>query len=125
MKILNEFREFALKGSVVDLSVGVVIGASFNKIVGSFIDHIITPAILKPALDADKLNKLEDLTAFGTIRYGMFISSCIDFIVMAVILFLFIKTINTFRHNEELKLTKEEKLLMEIRDLMKNNLDTK
>ena len=121
MKILNEFKEFALKGSVVDLSVGVVIGASFNKIVGSFIDHIVTPAILKPALDADKLNKLEDLTAFGTIRYGMFISSCIDFLLMAFILFLLIKTINTFRNKEETKLTKEEKLLTEIRDLIKKN----
>ncbi|MFN9864046.1 MAG: large conductance mechanosensitive channel protein MscL, partial [Bacteroidota bacterium] len=65
--MLKEFKAFAMRGNVVDLAVGVIIGGAFGKIVGSFIDDVITPLLLKPALDAAKLSKLEDLTMFGTV----------------------------------------------------------
>ncbi len=72
--MLQEFKAFALRGNVIDLAVGVVIGAAFNKIVGSLIDDVITPLVLKPALDAADLSHLSDLTVFGTVKYGVFLA---------------------------------------------------
>ncbi|MBP9724199.1 MAG: large conductance mechanosensitive channel protein MscL, partial [Bacteroidia bacterium] len=62
MGMIKEFKAFAMRGNVVDLAVGVIIGGAFGKIVSSFIDDVITPLLLKPALDAAQLSKLEDLT---------------------------------------------------------------
>jgi len=70
--MLKEFRAFAMRGNVIDLAVGVVIGAAFNKIVGSLIDDVITPLVLKPALDAANLSHLNDLTFFGTVNMECF-----------------------------------------------------
>jgi len=126
MGILKEFKSFAIKGNVIDLAIGVIIGAAFNKIVTSFIEDVITPLLLKPALEAAHLTHLEELTVFGSVKYGMFISAVINFVIVAFILFLMIKGINAARKAEEEKPTQEpaptteEKLLMEIRDLLKN-----
>ncbi len=92
--MLQEFKKFVLRGNVVDLAVGVIIGAAFGKIVSSLIEHVITPLLLKPALEAAHLTKLEDLTVFGTVKYGVFLSALINFIIVAFILFLIIKGIN-------------------------------
>lgn len=126
MGMLAEFKAFALKGNVVDLAIGVIIGTAFSKIVTSFIEDVITPLLLKPALEAANLKKLEDLTILGSVKYGMFLSAVINFIIVAFVLFLVIKGINASRKKEVATSaappapSNEEKLLMEIRDALKS-----
>lgn len=123
--MLKEFKAFAMRGNVIDLAVGVVIGAAFNKIVGSLIDDVITPLILKPALDAANLSHLNELVAFGTVKYGVFLSSVLNFIIVAFVLFLIIKGMNAAQKKEEAEPTApappsaDIQLLTEIRDLLK------
>ena len=114
-----------MRGNVVDLAVGVIIGAAFGKIVSSLIDHVITPLMLKPALEAANLTKLEDLTVLGSVKYGSFISAVINFIIIAFVLFMIVKAANAAKKKEEAKPTPpapptaEIVLLTEIRDLLK------
>jgi len=89
--MIKEFKDFIMRGNVIELAVGIIIGAAFSGIVSSLIQDVITPLLLKPALDAAQLSKLEDLTLFGTVHYGMFLSSTLNFIIIAFILFLIIK----------------------------------
>lgn len=124
--MLKEFKAFAIRGNVIDLAIGVVIGAAFNKIVSSLIDDVITPLILKPALEAAHLSRLEELTVFGTVKYGVFLSAILNFIIVAFVLFLVVKGINAARKKEEAKASttpplppEDIKLLTEIRDLLK------
>ncbi len=124
MSMIKEFKDFAMRGNVVDLAIGVIIGGAFGKIVGSLIDDVITPLLLKPALEAAHLSKLEDLTAFGSVKYGVFISSVINFIIVAFVLFMIIKGLNAAKRKEEVAApapepSNQEKLLMEIRDALK------
>ncbi|MCU0336469.1 MAG: large conductance mechanosensitive channel protein MscL [Sediminibacterium sp.] len=125
MGMIQEFRDFAVKGNVIDLAVGVIIGGAFGKIVGSFIDDVITPLLLKPALSAANLQKLEELTMFGTVRYGVFLSSVINFVIVAFILFMLIKGINKMKKAEAeapaapAPPSSTDQLLMEIRDALK------
>lgn len=124
MGMLKEFKEFAMRGNVIDLAVGVVIGGAFGKIVTSIVDDIITPAILTPALQAANLTDLSQLMVPGTaIKYGNFLSNLISFIIVAFALFLIIKGINSMKKNEPAPPppgpSNEEKLLMEIRDALK------
>ena len=127
MGFVKEFKEFALKGNVVDLAVAVVIGAAFGKIVTSLIDDIITPALLTPALKAAHLSNINELVFPGTaIKYGNFLSAVLDFIVIALILFLIIKAMNSMKKKEvpaasSPVLSTTDKLLTEIRDGLKNN----
>ncbi len=123
MGFFKEFKEFAIKGNVVDLAIAVVIGGAFGKIVSSLIDDVITPLLLKPALDAAHLSNLSELTIFGTVKYGNFLSAIINFIIIAFILFLIIKAINNSK-KEEVALppagpSSTDQLLMEIRDELK------
>ncbi|HPA36946.1 MAG TPA: large-conductance mechanosensitive channel protein MscL [Chitinophagales bacterium] len=126
MSMMKEFKEFAMKGNVVDLAIGVIIGGAFGKIVSSFIDDVITPLLLKPALDAAHLTKLEELTIFGTVKYGNFLSAVINFVIVAFVLFLLIKGMNAAKKKEAAAPAApaappaQEKLLAEIRDLLKN-----
>lgn len=123
--MLKEFKAFAMRGNVIDLAVGVVIGAAFNKIVGSLIDDVITPLVLKPALDAANLSHLSDLTAFGTVKYGVFLSSVLNFIIVAFVLFMIIKGMNAAQKKDEAAPAApapppaDIQLLTEIRDLLK------
>ena len=94
MSMIKEFKDFAMRGNVVDLAIGVVIGGAFGKIVGSLIDDVITPLLLKPALEAAHLSKLEDLTMMGSVKYGLFLSAVINFIIVAFVLFMIIKGMN-------------------------------
>lgn len=124
MSFIKEFKEFALRGNVVDLAIGVVIGAAFGKIVNSLIEDVITPIILQPALKAANLSNLSELKMFGTVKYGLFLSSVINFVIVAFVLFLIIKAMNTAKKKETAAAplpapTKEEQLLTEIRDLLK------
>lgn len=125
MGFFKEFKEFAIKGNVVDLAIAVVIGGAFGKIVSSLIDDVITPLLLKPALDAAHLSNLSELTIFGTVKYGNFLSAVINFVIIAFILFLIIKGINSTKKKEippeasSPVLSPTDQLLMEIRDELK------
>ncbi len=123
--MLKEFKEFAMRGNVIDLAVGVVIGGAFGKIISSLVEDIITPLILKPALDAAHLTNLQDLTLFGSVKYGTFLAEVINFIIVAFALFLVIKGINKMKKKQEAAPaapaapSNQEVLLSEIRDLLK------
>jgi len=127
MGFAKEFKEFAMRGNVVDLAVGVIIGGAFGRIVTSLVEDIITPAILTPALEAANLDNLADLVIPGTaIKYGNFISQVISFIIIAFALFLIIKGLNNLNKKkvEEVPAappapSKEEVLLTEIRDALR------
>lgn len=119
--MISEFKTFAMKGNVVDLAIGVIIGAAFGKIVNSFIEDVLTPLLLKPALDAAHLNNLSELTLFGTVKYGLFLSAVINFIIVAFVLFMVIKAMNAAKRKDiaaSASVTQEQ-LLTEIRDLLK------
>ncbi|RYY28662.1 MAG: large conductance mechanosensitive channel protein MscL [Chitinophagaceae bacterium] len=119
MGFIAEFKKFALKGNVVELAVAVIIGAAFSKIVNSFIEDVITPLLLKPVLEAANLTHLEELTIFGSVKYGMFLSAVINFLLVALILFMLIKGINRMKKKEEAAPaapSSTDVLLMEIRD---------
>lgn len=124
MGMISEFKAFAMKGNVVDLAIGVIIGGAFGKIVSSLIDDVITPLLLQPALEAANLSKIEELTIFGGVKYGMFVSAVINFIIIAFVLFLIIKGINASKKKEEAAPAPpagptQEELLIQIRDLLK------
>ena len=124
MGFIKEFKEFAVKGNVVDLAVAVVIGAAFSKIVTSLVDDIITPAILTPALKAAHLTNLSELVIPGTaIKYGNFLSAILDFVIIALALFVIIKAINSTKKKEVPPPppgpSTTDQLLMEIRDELK------
>ncbi|ATA92385.1 large conductance mechanosensitive channel protein MscL [Capnocytophaga canimorsus] len=125
MGFLKEFKEFAVKGNVVDMAVGVIIGGAFGKIVSSFIEDVITPLLLNPALEAANLKNIEELTIFGGVKYGMFLSAVINFLIIAFILFLMIKGINKLKKPAAEAPAApagptQEELLAEIRDLLRN-----
>lgn len=131
MSLLTEFREFAARGNVVDLAVGVIIGASFGKIVTSLVDQVVMPPIglllgkvdfahlewvLKPADAARGVEKV-------AIQYGAFINTLIQFLIVAFVVFLLVKAINKLRREQagepEGAPTPTEALLAEIRDELK------
>jgi large conductance mechanosensitive channel len=124
MGFIKEFREFAMKGSVVDLAVAVIIGAAFGAIISSLVDDVITPLLLKPALEAANAQDLDKLT-WGAVKYGKFLAALIKFIIVALVLFLIIKGINSMKEKKKAvepppEMTMSEKLLVEIRDGLKN-----
>jgi large conductance mechanosensitive channel len=134
MSIVKEFKEFISKGNVVDLAVGVIIGASFGKIITSFVDDIIMPFIgyITGGIDfaekkmvlvsSDSVNQIEEVA----VRYGKFINVLIQFFIVAICIFALIKAINALKRKEieapeALSVpTKEEVLLTDIRDILKN-----
>ena len=126
MGFVKEFKEFALKGNVVDLAVAVIIGAAFGPIISSMVEDVITPLLLKPALEAANAENLDQLT-WRTVKYGKFLAAVIKFIMVALVLFFVIKGINRMKRKKDLpaaepqapEYTLQEKLLMEIRDSLK------
>ncbi len=128
MSVIQEFKKFAVKGNVVDMAVGIVIGAAFGKIVSSFVADVVTPPLgfliggvdftglvlsLQPPIEGAKA---------VTINYGKFIQSCFDFTIVAFALFMLVKVVNKLKREEEAapaKPTEEALLLAEIRDLLK------
>ncbi len=129
--MLNEFKKFALKGSVVDLAVGVIIGSAFGKIVTSLVADIIMPPIglllggINFSNFALTLKKSTATTEAITLNYGIFINTLIDFLIISFAIFVAIKQISKLRKKEEKKITKPTEdilLLREIRDnLIKKN----
>jgi large conductance mechanosensitive channel len=121
MGILKEFRDFALRGNVVDLAVAVIIGGAFGAIVSSLTDNVITPLLLKPALRAAHADNLEQLS-YGAVKYGLFLSAIIKFVIIAFILFLIVKGFKSIENKKvpaAAEPTPTEKLLTEIRDELK------
>lgn len=136
-KFLSEFKEFALRGNVLDMAIGVVIGGAFGKITTSLVNDVIMPLVgmliggidlsqldivLKPAV----MNGNEVATAAVTLGIGTFLTTIIDFILVALVIFIMIKAINRFHKKkeeapvpEEPKGPTSEELLTEIRDLLK------
>jgi large conductance mechanosensitive channel len=127
MGMIKEFKEFALKGNVVDLAVAVIIGAAFGAIISSLVADVVTPLILAPALEAANVKDLEGLS-WGAVKYGKFLAAVINFIIVALVLFFVIKGMNSLKRKKEAPVTPappeytlQEKLLMEIRDELKVN----
>jgi large conductance mechanosensitive channel len=125
MAIFKEFKDFIMRGNVVDLAVGVIIGAAFGKIVSSLVEDIITPVLLQPALAKAGVDTIEKW-APGGVLLGKFIAATLSFIVIAFVLFLIIKGMNTLRKKEEAAAPPpppagptQEELLTQIRDLLK------
>ena len=130
MSIAREFREFAVKGNVVDLAVGVIIGAAFGKIVGSLVEDVVMPLIgtMMGGLD---FSGLALKVGSATLKYGKFLQTCLDFLIIAWAVFLMVKVINRLKREFEAKEAvpaepatppappKQEVLLEEIRDLLK------
>jgi len=132
MGMLQEFKEFAIKGNVIDMSVGIVIGSAFGKIVSSFVADVIMPPIgvLVGGVDFTKLvvtikEAVGDAPAV-TLNYGNFIQAMVDFTIIAAAIFMVVKLISNLKKKEEAAPapapgpTKEELLLTEIRDLLKS-----
>ncbi|MCX6993991.1 MAG: large-conductance mechanosensitive channel protein MscL [Kiritimatiellaeota bacterium] len=141
MSWVQEFKQFAMRGNVMDMAIGIVIGAAFGKIVSSLVADIMMPPIGKLmgnvdfsslfiVLGAGTYPSLAAAKAAGaaTLNYGLFINTVIDFIIVAFAIFLLVKGVNTMHRKEETKVappmpptpSAEEKLLAEIRDLLKH-----
>lgn len=134
--MLKEFKEFAMKGNVLDMAIGVIIGGAFGKIVSSLVSDVLMPplGLLMGKVDFSSLfvnlsetpqPSLTAAKAAGapTINYGVFLQATFDFIIIAFVIFLLVKQINRFKKEEPAAPpagpTNEEKLLMEIRDALK------
>lgn len=124
MNLLKEFKTFALKGNVLDLAIGVIIGAAFGKIVSSLVSDIIMP-VFGLILGGVDLSGLKATIRDATLTYGVFLQTVVDFLIVSFSIFMFIRTLNRFKRKEETKAeeppapSKEELLLTEIRDLLK------
>jgi large conductance mechanosensitive channel len=122
MSIGKEFKEFALKGNVIDLAVGIIIGAAFGKIVASFVADILMPPIGVIIGGINFTDLKYHITEKATWNYGNFIQAFVDFLIIAFAIFMFIKVMNSAKKKIDpppAGPTKEEQLLTEIRDLLK------
>ncbi|OGU10571.1 MAG: large-conductance mechanosensitive channel [Ignavibacteria bacterium GWB2_35_12] len=131
MGFIKEFKEFAMRGNVLDLAIGVIIGAAFGKIVSSLVNDVLMPPIglLLGGLDFSNfsiiLKDAVDKTPAVALKYGLFINQIIDFVIVAFTIFLLIKGVNKFKRKAEeaptppTEPTKEELLLTDIRDILK------
>ena len=121
MGMISEFKDFIAKGNAMDLAVGVIIGGAFGAIVSSLVSDVITPALLNPALKAAQVEDLAGLKTDGGILYGKFLAAVISFLVIAFVIFLLVKAINSMKKKEEPAPAgpTQEQLLAEIRDLLK------
>ena len=131
MSMMKEFRDFAMRGNVVDMAVGIVIGAAFGKIITAFVNGVLMPPIglLVGGVDFSELSMtLQEASgdvAAVTLNYGAFIQTVVDFIIIAFAIFMVVKAMNKMKKKEEAKPaappkpSAEENLLTEIRDLLK------
>lgn len=134
MGFLKEFKEFAMKGNLVDIAVGFVMGAAFNKVVSSFTGGIVSPLIgllfksdfndLKYVITEGTPNDAGEMVGEIAVLYGEFLTNVIDFIIVAFVMFMIVKGVNRMKKKEEPapaapKGPTQEKLLSEIRDLLK------
>lgn len=132
MKLLSEFKTFAMRGNVVDMAVGIIIGAAFGKVVSSFVNNIVMPplGVLIGGVNFTDLSivlkEAEGDVAEVAIGYGLFIQSVVDFIIIAAAIFVAVRVMNSLKKKEEAAPaappapSKEEVLLTEIRDLLRD-----
>lgn len=132
MSLYKEFKAFAVKGSVIDLAIGIIIGAAFGKLVSSFVNDILMPPIglMLGGVDFSTFALILKHTSEGkvaaSINYGIFINIVIDFLIVALSIFVVVKAINQFKKKEEAapveppKPSNQEVLLAEIRDILKS-----
>ena len=124
MSMMKEFKAFAMRGNVMDLAVGVIIGAAFGKIVSSLVDNILMP-IVGILMQGVKFDTLMIKVGDAEIKYGTFIGSIIDFLIIAFVIFMLVKGMNSMMKEEKAAPaeppapTKDQTLLTEIRDLLK------
>ena len=133
MSMMSEFKSFAMRGNVVDMAVGIVIGGAFGKIVSSFVNDVLMPPIgmMMGGVDFSELavvlNEASGEAAAVTLNYGIFIQTVLDFLIIAFAIFMVIKAMNNMKKKEEEspaeppKPSAEVELLTEIRDSLKNN----
>jgi large conductance mechanosensitive channel len=133
MSMMSEFRDFAMRGNVVDMAVGIVIGGAFGKIVSSFVNDVLMPPIGLALGGVDfsdlavTLQEASGDVAAVTLNYGSFIQTVVDFIIIAFAIFMVVKAMNNLKKKEEAapppppKPSEEVTLLTEIRDLMKKD----
>jgi large conductance mechanosensitive channel len=122
MGIVKEFREFAVKGNVMDLAVGVIVGAAFGKIVSSLVEDVIMP-VVGVLMGGLNFSGLALNVGSATLKYGKFLQTCLDFLIVACAIFLVVKLINRLKREEQKPAPakpREEVLLEEIRDLLKS-----
>lgn len=124
MGMISEFKDFIAKGNAMDLAVGVIIGGAFGAIVNSLVSDVITPALLNPALKAAQVENLAELKTESGILYGKFLAAVISFLVIAFVIFLMVKAINSMKKKEAPAPAApagptQEELLTQIRDLLK------
>jgi large conductance mechanosensitive channel len=132
MSMMKEFREFAMRGNVMDMAVGIIIGAAFGKIVSSFVNDVLMPPLgiaLGGVNFSDLAFTLQEASgdvAAVTLNYGSFVQTVVDFVIIAFAIFMMVKGMNSMKKKEEEKPaapaapSKEEALLTDIRDLLKN-----
>ena len=132
MSMMSEFRDFAMRGNVVDMAVGIVIGGAFGKIVSSFVNDVLMPPIgmLIGGVDFSDLSmtlqQASEEAGAVTLNYGMFVQTVIDFVIIAFAIFMVIRAMNSLKKKEEEKPAEppkpsaEETLLTEIRDLLRH-----
>ena len=136
MKIVEEFKQFAVKGNMMDMAIGIIIGGAFGKIVASLVNDVIMPPLglllggidfadMKATLKPASVNELGEAIPAVTLNYGTFIQTAVDFLIIALVVFMLIKAMNSLKKKEEAAPaappapTKDQQLLTEIRDLLK------
>jgi large conductance mechanosensitive channel len=136
MKLLQEFKQFAVKGNMMDMAIGIIIGGAFGKIVASLVNDVIMPPLglllggvdftdMKVTLKQASANALGEAVPAVTLNYGIFIQTAVDFLIIALVVFMLIKAMNSLKKKEEVAPaappapTKDQQLLTEIRDLLK------
>jgi large conductance mechanosensitive channel len=118
-QFVKEFRDFISRGSVVDLAVGIVIGAAFTAVVNSFVTNVLT-ALIGAIVGKPNFNDLSVTIGHGVVVYGRFVTACLNFLLIGFALFLIVKAINALRRAHEPESTLSEKdVLLEIRDLLR------
>lgn len=123
----QDFKKFALKGNVIDLAIGVIIGGAFGKIVSSLVKDMIMP-LIGLLLGGISFTKLEYSLEDATIKYGLFLQTVVDFLIIASSLFFFVRILNRLKRKsdppaEEIKVDRQEELLTEIRDLLQKQVN--
>ena len=121
MSMLQEFKSFAMKGNVVDLAVGVIIGVAFGKIIASLVEDVIMP-LVGTLIGGVNFSGLAFAVGSATLKYGKFLQTCLDFLIIAWAIFIAVKLINRLRKEEPAAPAappKQEVLLEEIRDILK------
>ncbi|MBP1670349.1 MAG: mscL [Bacteroidetes bacterium] len=136
MKLVEEFKQFAVKGNMMDMAIGIIIGGAFGKIVASLVNDVIMPPLglllggidftdMKATLKPASVNELGEAIPAVTLNYGTFIQTAVDFLIIALVVFMLIKAMNSLKKKEEAAPaappapTKDQQLLTEIRDLLK------